>query len=178
MGAANFEAIENALQAWVTGATGIPGDRVVWAEQNGPRPARPFATLRLGNVISPGLTDEERCTVVEGGAPGADLRIETVAQQEIVITVETFTAATTGNGSALALLTRAKNALSKNSQIEAFDAAGIAVVDRGTVQNLTALLDTEFEGRASLDVRIRFVDGAEDLTTWIATAEVRSTFNG
>lgn len=42
--------VQNALQAWVSASTGIPSSRVIWSQQNGPRPAAPYITLRLNNI--------------------------------------------------------------------------------------------------------------------------------
>lgn len=39
--------VENALQAWPVAGSGLPGASVIWATQNGPRPAVPFIDLRV-----------------------------------------------------------------------------------------------------------------------------------
>lgn len=173
--AANYTAIENALHEWATRSTGLAPARVVWEAQGGPRPAHPFASLRLDTASSPG--SEQRTRDADAPVPGAEIVLEAIEQAEATVTLQVFTETTTaGGGSAFALATRARNALGLDSYVENLDAAGVAVISRGSVQNLTGVLETKFEGRASLDVRVRFVDGAEDLTTWIETVETETTF--
>lgn len=169
MAAADWTAIENALAALVKRASGYPV--VIWADQNAERPAKPYCSLRLDNDGSAAGLDELRVRDADAPAPGADLVLETVKHDEFLFTVNVYGAAVTGPLSARVVATKVKNALSLESNIEALDAANIAVIDQGTVQNLTALLEVEFEPRAVLAIRLRVADGAEELNTWIETVE-------
>jgi hypothetical protein len=179
---ANWTAIEDALIAWVKGATGLPDGSVIWDDQRGERPAAPFATLHLDGDVTPGVFDEASHRVnpdappTSPGVPGEgdELIFETVAQGEFTCTVHVFAAATNGASSARVLTNRVRNALSIEPQVEAFDVLGIAIIDRGTVRNLTALLDTEFESRASVDVRFRVADGTTATGTFIEAVETEN----
>jgi hypothetical protein len=165
----NDTAVENALQALVARATGIPGARVVWEDQKADRPTKPFCTLELDGDTSPSTSDEQVTSDAPVPAPGADLVLATRVHAEFTLTVRAFTDSITGSGSARVLLRKVRNAFGLDAEIEALDLAGVAVVDRGSVQQVTAVLETKAESRAQVDVRFRVADGAEQITTWIET---------
>lgn len=96
---------------------------------------------------------------------------------ETTLRVQIFTSAVKGSGSAHALLVKVRNALDLEGVKLDLVTVGAVVVESGTVQNLTGLVETKIEGRASLDVRIRFTDGADESATWIESAEVTPTID-
>lgn len=167
----DFAAMENALHAWLTAETGV---QVILSRQGGPRPGDSYATLRVSEGATHGFPAEVRRKVnpAPSGDGGDELQQDAVLRKELVASVQAFTPADTGNASAQALLSRAQAGLEKPSRLEAFRAAGLALVDRGTVQDVTALLETRFEGRAALQVRFLVWDKVSDFTGYIATANV------
>jgi hypothetical protein len=169
---ADWSAIENALHALAVRRLGFANDHVIWDQQNGARPTVPFASMRIDNDTTQAGLDEVRPPRdATSPAPGADIVVETVKHTEFTCTVQVFGVAATGSSSPRALLIGLRNSLSLDSEIETLDAANLAVIEQGTVQNLTALLENDFEPRAVLAIRLRTADGAEDLTTWIETVE-------
>lgn len=176
MAEADWDAAENALIAWVQRTSGFPPNRVIWDQQNGPRPARPFATLRRDGGTTAGLVDEQ--AVIYNGddaPPGEEITLDTKAHAEFTLTVTFFTAETVGNSSAVRVANRVRNSLSTERTLNYFDAAQLALIDRAPVLNLTDLLDTEIEGQAAFDVRLRIADGTEELTTYVETASMSGT---
>lgn len=173
--------VEDAIQKWLADATGIPGNKCVWVMQDATRRAKPFATLmRDGGQDEPG-TNETRIRAnldadPDTDDPPADLILQTVPQVEFTVSVQTFTDAVQGDTSAFRLLDIARNKLGQLSQLDAFETAGVAVVDRGTVQNLSTILETQFEGRAALVVRFRVADMTEETIGQINTAPVSGTY--
>lgn len=162
---ASWSAVEQLLQAWVASASGIPA---IWSHQSVARPELPFATLKHDGGSSKGIP--ERDLSYDSQAPaGQEITISTREHTEFAVSVQVFTADVVGDNAAPAILNRVRNALGLEGQVNAFAVQSLAMVDRGTVQNLTDLLETRFEGRASLDVRFRVSDGAADKTGYIAT---------
>lgn len=167
--AVDWAAVETALQAWVQAAcTGVTGFQAVFAQQSAVRPPEPFATIKHDGGGARGLA--ETSLVYNGAAPaGQEVELNTREHTEFTVSVQVFTKDVLGAASASALANRIRNAAVKQLQGDAFATVNLAVVDRGTVQNMTDLLDTRFEGRAALDVRFRVSDGAQDKTGYIAT---------
>lgn len=170
MAAANWTAIEQELQACVRRASGL--ERVVWTDQDGTRPQLPYATIRVDPPDATGARDEVRVSLTPGQPAGAELTFETCSQAEFDLRVQVFTKTTRGDDSACRIATRLRNSLSKQSELAILSAAGVAVVDRGPVQNLTALLETRSEGRAALDVRLRTADGTTETETYIEHVKI------
>lgn len=180
---ANWTAIEDALQAQVARAVGFAGAKVIWEDQKLPRPARPFLTL----AISEDLTEEspERYqrnnpagvagTLTPTVTIGTELLVGTTGNVEFTLRVQAFTAEVIGNSSARAQLVKVRNAFAADSYCDALASSGIAVISRSTVQKLTEVLETKFEGRAALDIRCRVEDGHEETQTFIETVQITTT---
>lgn len=164
---ADWIEIKTALHDFAARATGIA--TVIWARQNGPRPPLPFVELSVSADTSTGLADEERQRENETPTPGAELILETGGNDEFTITIEVFVDPDTDD--APARMRRVRRALSKDSEVNSFDAVGLAVIDSGAIQDVSAMLDTEQEGRATFDVRFRYADSSEEPTTFIETVE-------
>lgn len=170
---ANWEAVEDALQAIVVRLTGLPGERVIWETQGGPRPEGAFVSLRLDGTDSPGWEGERRQRDAEDPQPGADLVLEVAKQAESTLTLVAYSGRDViGDASASVMLRRVRNGLDLASVTEELDEAGVSIFAVGTVQTIPSFLNTGFEGRATLDARLRVTDGAEELDTWIESAVI------
>jgi hypothetical protein len=186
MAEADWNAIEDALQAWVAAASGLPGASVIWDDQIGPRPALPYATLHLEGGVTPGLFDEASWKANPDAEPttpgvagdGDELIFETTNQEEFTVTVGVYTDATIGPSSARAIAVKIRAGLSLESRISALDAAGIAIIDRGTVQTLNLPRDTKTEGHAVFSTRLRIVDGTSETGTFIESVDVETDITG
>jgi hypothetical protein len=182
----SWSAVEKALVVWVRDSlslldalaapTGfpLPGNiPVIWADQNGQRPGQPFVTLRrdAGQALNP---NEDELVVSMNPSPTTadEIQMDTRVVTEFTVSVQVFTKDTRGDFSANALASVIRNRLSMQSQLDAFRPLGLAVVARGSVQNLTDLLETGFEGRAVMDVRFRVTDGTTEFVGYIGTANV------
>ncbi len=173
--AADWQAVENTLQAWAVRASGLPDPKVVWDGQSGARPKAPFVTLHRTGAHDLAPLPEIVVSDNPDATPGAEILIDTIAQAEFLLTVQVFTVPTVGPQAAQAIAQSMRNRLGAESEFAYFDGAGLAIVETGTVQNLTGVLDTEFEGRASFEVRLRIADGFEESATYIETVETTGT---
>lgn len=165
-------AIEQAAVQWLEAATGLP---VHLAEQPGaPTPAGDFLTLRLGDVGGVGVPREVHRDVA--GAPlGEELEISAEQDGVLALSVQAFTRATTGPTAARALLSRAALALALPTRQGAFAAAGAGVLGWSPIQNLTALIDPSWQGRALLEVSLHVVESASERTGYIETVDLETT---
>lgn len=123
---------------------GIGSETVIWSDQNSPRPAFPFWTLRLQSFRSVGESDTGQGVSNAGAQAVQNVREATVAVQRF------------GMDSDLACQ-GLKDTLTMTSVSDQWYVNKIALFDVGNVVNLTAKLDnSQLEPRAALDLFIRF----------------------
>lgn len=166
--------VEDAIRAWVKSGSGLADAKVIWADQPGNRPSAPYVTIRIGDLLAIGHDSVTHDYDDEADA-GEEITFTVRGTREFTVTVQTFTSATVNTGTAREYLSKVQTALSLPSVRSAFAAAGISAFDSGTLQNLSALRDAEFEGRAVLDVRFYVAEEVTEVTGYIATVEVTDT---
>lgn len=190
---ANWQAIENKLVAVVTAAMGqavaqVWTGRVYWDHQNMPRlnsAQGPFATLHHDFGQSAGGVDETEITDNPASilGDGEELLIESKAHLDFTLRVQVFGGAFGGNASPVgpysagSILSKLPRYLGLETVIDDLEVEGIAIVECGPVQNLTGLLETDFESRAAIDVRLRVADGISTTETFIETVEATTDLN-
>jgi len=76
------------------------------------------------------------------------------------------------------LIAKAYNALEKQTVHDQLAASGIAILEKNDVQNLTGMLETIFEERASFDFFIGFADNVEDDLGIIESVELTGQLSG
>lgn len=228
----NLQGLRDALHSWFVLSSGLPVDKVIWAEQGGERPAVPFATLKI--VSGPSRVGGQDDKMMAEGkqkvsiSVPAVLPLTTYSVQVNASTFQTVTGATPTLAGLLSALAIAVNgggepvtasALPATLEIEAntngvpfefstsanltwalaaaafflriegerdltlscqvfaateeeavgtleavvsgmddpdvnaaLDVDGLSIYDDGTIQDLSALLDAGWEGRAQVDV--------------------------
>lgn len=99
--------VENALHAWVVYATGLNAANVIWANQDGPRPARPFAVLKISDVADVGKPWVNRSTT-NAAVPNPNLVYAARTQKRFRFQIDIVTNSVTGDTSARALLQAVK----------------------------------------------------------------------
>src|SRR5262249_29311933 len=146
----NWSEIEDALHAWLKAATGVT---CIWAEQSGPQPKPPYCTLRIDGPRRLGGADEIRqaadCRGVRQSAGGP---------RQLTPQCQAYTAGTNGRATARELLTKAQLQLALPSVRDRLSEVGLSVIDEGNVQNVSTVLETKWQGRAALDVRLGCAD--------------------
>lgn len=126
-------------------------------ERPAPRPAYPYATLKIESVM-PASWDEFRGVDNDGISSMG-------GQRRATVSVNYYGA------NPMDEMAKAVNALDKETVTDAFRAAGIAVWQKNSSQNLTGLLETKNEPRAFFDFFIGFAENYEDDTGLIETVE-------
>lgn len=165
----DFASIEDALYTWAFAQLGMP---VFWSNQKFPQPARPYATLKLTGPRVLSGSDAAETTTDLGRPAGEEVETKYSGPRELTCSVQVYAVPTSGASSARALLARAQASLSRDSVAAALRAAGLAIVDQGGIADLTALLETNWESRAAMDVRLGCTDSATDRTGYIETVEL------
>lgn len=165
--------VENAIYSWFYLSTSIP---TVWAEQDSPKLAYPFATLKItSRSIKTDGQDEQRWTYDPLQPIGQEVGIEVCGQRELVVSTQIHALAQQAPGD---FMSRAQIALGLPSYLAALDAAGLAVVGEGPVQTVSAKLDDTWITRAMMDVRFRLAASVVERTGYIAEVVFEPSFNG
>jgi hypothetical protein len=155
-------AIEDALVAWVQAV--LPDATPIWANPDGQRPALPFVVLDV--IAGPQSVGpaEERYTAEDTYTYGirkrGTLNVQVFAEDALV------------RASAL------EDAINLASRQSILQAAGIAVWGANGPRDITQLLDTAYEPRASLDLFISWPQPAEDSPGEIRRVQVAGQIEG
>lgn len=165
----DFEAIEDALFDWVKAASGLADDYIFFDSQNGVAPIpNPYVTIRIGDMPNIGV-DAQTHEYNSGASAGHEIVFYTNGMRDLTVSVTAFTPDTVGSGSARTIAAKLQAYLALDSIRDPLNAAGLGVLDAGTVRWVPKLDDTDFEGRALLEVRFCLAQSASDTTGYIAT---------
>ncbi len=183
-----FAPIENAIRAWVKTATGFADALIYFADQSGPQPVtNPFITIKIGGGIrSLGAYDEFTTSTNLANPPGTEITQLISGQRDLLVTVtiwgeNTVTYAPSAPGSlpgtggltAVEVATKIQTALGLESVRAALNAANLSPYDIGEVRRIDGIIETYFEGRAILEVRMYSVDQQSEANAYFK--EVQGT---
>lgn len=151
----SWSGVKSALKSWFAGVTGL---KTIWADGGGPRPAYPYGVLK---VISPpseeGGADEIRKSL--GVTEGSEVEYRLVGNRLITVSCQVLTnAKTDGNDPdlhAMHYLSIAQASLALPSARKTLVDGRLAVVQQGSITDLTGVVDADFITRGALDVIFR-----------------------
>lgn len=167
----DWTAIENAIHAWISAATGLAVDRVLWRDQSMPSPPGSYVTLKLIALTAVG-NDGLTHSFDPSADPGKEITLETEGRRRLALSVQAYSDALTGEGSAAALLAKAQDSLALPTTREALNAAKLGAFNAGAITDLSALRETRFQSRAAMTVDFHTVTSATAQTTYVETVEV------
>lgn len=173
--ALDWSTFQKALQDAVVAASGLADGKVIWARQNGTRPAAPYVTLNLSPMQTLGI-DGTRHTYDSGGVAGSEITLSHGGMREFGLTLTAFGDGL-GDGAAVAILETVRSALNKLSIREALEAANISFFDFGSVLDLTQVVDAGFEGRATVQFRGYTTQEVTETLGYIQTVEVEAVIS-
>lgn len=172
----DWQTIEDALYDWFAEQSGVP---VVWADQDSPQPqAYPFGTIAIisgPNIVGASGNDELRTSTDLGQPAGEEVLQEFGGQREMTVSCQVFTKPPESfNPSvhARAIMSRVQSSLAAPSVLEAFLAAGLAVVNQGDVDDLSEAVEDTWIGRSNLDVLFGLSACSSERTGYIKTVEI------
>lgn len=160
----SWTTIRDAVHGVLASALDLAADLVLWDGYGAPQPDEAYATLTLGAARSIGRQWQQ---VALDGAT----YIETLARPyELDLTIECH-----NDLEAQARLQAAIAALDSAANTATLDAAGIAVLRTGVIQNLGAFALPEFQARAQVQLTLGVTLVVESDVGVIETAEVART---
>lgn len=162
----------DAIQAWAASAVQSlsPATPVIWSRQNAPRPPRPYVTLSLDTFLAIGQ-DSAVGPVDDEGVRAI------IGDREFTVQCGVY-GVTSIPGQAIVIAETLRMSLEGWAIRAALETAGVAFVETLSVQNLDALRDPQFEGRAQLDVRFRMAAESTEAAGYITATELEYTATG
>jgi hypothetical protein len=186
-----WSTVQDALSAWVAESSGLNaakfeydeghgfdsgdfGDSpVLWVNQPAPQPRLPYATLKLSPLRRLGGNVIPISYIFDPLQPnGKELLYTATGQNEITCTVEVFSDIVTGAGTAMEFLENALAALMLPGVYGTLQLAGLALVAWSPPLDLSVLIATGYQSRASSDVRFYIVDTASERQGYITEMDV------
>jgi len=164
--------IEDALYDWLAAATGLT---TIWAEQDSPQPAYPYAVLEItSGPTKVGGQDEQRQTYDGGQSLGQEIGIEVCGLREITLSVQVFAkeADALPTNHPRDMLSRAQSSLGLPSVLQALKVAGLSVIEEMPVQDMSEAIEDTWITRAAMDVRLGLAASVTERTGYISTVEV------
>ena len=136
----NYNTVKTALFDWVT--TQVPvGMPVILYQPNAPRPTIPYVTIYLNQTTqvnqdwSAPVTDENGVMDMKG-------------DRQFNVQLQAY------GGDPLTLLENLRTSLQKQTVLDILRASGIVFYQSLAINDITALVETEFEKRAQLDISL------------------------
>lgn len=171
-----WEAIEDAVRAWVLAGSGLAGDYVYFADQDLPTSElAPRVSIRIGDGNRVGQAALQHDYDV-GRPLGQELEFKAQQMLEVVVDLQAFAPTTTGAGTtARSLMHAVLAALALPSVREALNAAGLGVLEEGSVQRVPQVRSAENEDRAVASVRLLVKQQATERIGYIETVETSGT---
>lgn len=163
--------VRNAIHAWISDATGIPAARVIPADQNGPRPATPFAefTTEVERVGQDWVDVDDAAAPVSGG----EIDHKSRGTRRMVVRVRVFGGDATGSASSRALVSALIGTHILPTRQAALRAAGVGVAEFSRVTNVGGVINsTKIEPRAMLDITCFLSSEVTEAGTYIANVQV------
>lgn len=153
----NIATIKTALYTWA--ANNSSGMTVVWSDQAAPRPARPYATLKIRGHYAAQGTDELRPNSTTG-------IIQVLGHRKLVVSVQVFGDSIEQKAHDLIF------SLSKPSVLTLLRASNISVSNVGDVLNVTRYQETKFEEVFNCDFDIYVVAIVDDNSGYFDSTEI------
>jgi hypothetical protein len=177
---ATWEAIENAIFAWVRDASGLSASQIVWSEQISDinKPTGQHVRISLGQDTQLGAHPEVTHEYDSGASAGAEITITAESISEFPVTVQVLGGSTVQNSSARAIASTIRNKLALTTTKDAFAAVGISCFDLGRVQSLPAILASNYEARAFFEARFYVLQSVSETNTYISSTEIENLDTG
>lgn len=167
--------LRQTLIGWLSTYTGIPAERIIYANQATPRPAKPYATILFPTMNVKTGFDESDASF---NASTQLIERTTHGPRTFTAQVEVFTdvASTPHADEAAELLENALLALDTVAVRDAFQAAKLGMFGHTSVNRLDEQFGERWERRAQADVSLcysgeTFDDGGQGSGDWIKTVD-------
>lgn len=138
-----------------------------------------YIAVRLGGARRLGGHPGTKISWLGPAAPrNQEVLLKASSLAEFPVSVQCFTAAVQGNSAARAVLETAQASLQLPSFRDQINDAGLGLLEIGAVQVLNAVFGAAIEGRAAMDLRLSYVQTAEEKVGYIGSVTLEDTVAG
>lgn len=139
----------------------------IWEDQNGTRPALPYATLKVKSIRYVNQDYNE--------SPDDDGDMRTLGDREFTLSINYYAQKTDDT---IEILQRVVDRIRTLSVSDKFNAKGFSAFDTSAVNDVSFLMDSvKIEQRATVDVFIRYKSRLTDNVGLIDTADITGSDN-
>jgi hypothetical protein len=129
--------IENALYAWVAGASGIV---TIFSNQGKPRPVDPYALINIVQNTPVGIAEHRSELLIDDSIDRTYSNVE-----EVMVSINTYFANAYQNATLI------KDSLARVTVTDQLYNAGLGYISATTVQDVPEIIDLTYEERAQFD---------------------------
>lgn len=160
--AIDFQIVRNNLYAWAVAnlPSGMP---VIYLYPNAPRPTVDYVSLYISSINQIGW-DWTQDPLNDAGIT------EMVGDREFTLSVQGY------GGDPMTVIQNLRTSLQKQTVLDSLRVNGIVFVNWFPVNDVTQLIDTRYEQRASMDVLFRIADVSTDNLGVIDTVVLQEVF--
>lgn len=156
-----FKELKNYIYEWAAAnvPTGMP---VIYLYPNAPRPEVDYVSLFIStyNMIGQDYVPDP---INDAGD------VTQVGDREFTLQIQAF------GGDPMTILGNLRNSLQKETVLDTLRLNGIVAVQQYAINDITSLMNSRFENRASMDVLFRIADQYLDTLGTIAQIELEET---
>lgn len=158
----NFNVVRQSLYSWASSVvpSGMP---VIFYEPNAPRPVVPYVTLYLNTITSVNQDYSDPNADTDGS-------IYMKGDRQFTVQIQAY-----GNDP-LTVLENIRTSLQKQTVLDTLRANGIVFYQSLTINDITELVDSQFERRAQLDVLFGIGQTYNDVPGYFSTIEVEEKY--
>lgn len=178
----DFEANLRTVLNWLETYSGVGSGKVIWLNQETPRPAKPYAGILVMNT---GLRFGFDHTDQQFDIPTNKVQRQTSGPRQLVAQCEVYTdpPLTLAGLDAAQMLESALLALDTEEVRDTFRAAKIGVLSHGQINRLDEQFGDRWERRAQADINFTysgetFDDGGGSTGDWVETVQTPTETNG
>lgn len=171
----NLQILRDTLWEQIVLASGLSEDDVIWYTQAGSRPSSELSKLWVGlNLLS--MTPVNQLPYFSiydtpgTPPPGTEITLETTEHLEIMFSIHVFSSNLVGgDGQAPFYMHKIRSYLGRDNTNIVFAGIHAAIVDRGPILHIPTVLNTKYESRANMALKVRVATGDLETTTYIET---------
>lgn len=174
----DFVVLQRVLFDLVDASSGLGDEGIFYSDQDGPSPQpSPYVTIFIGDLINIGVDGSTRDYAADRN-PGAEIVRTTHGMRKLPVRFQAFTPQVVGSATARNILAKLQADLALPTYRDPLNSAGLGVLNQGDVKWVPKINNTQFEGRAVLEVLFCIPQSASDSTGWIETVNVQPVING
>lgn len=168
----DWSTLESAIAAWVRAGSGLGIGQVIWAAQDGPRPATPYISIATVSIVRVGQ-DWADTHDAPSPAPGAEIEFRARGSRVVTLSLQCYATEPTGASMAMAILENVVASAVLPTHNDNLDAAGFGVSNFDPVSSISGVINSSnFEPRAATQVRGFVSHEITELGTYIETVEL------